>query len=173
LKGPRIDRDRRFWIANSRVIVDGTSRAQCLRGGRMITRILVPTDFSEPAEAALTYARTIARGLGATLHVLHVIEPTSPAAEAELIRAAKVKLARRILPSDKVRFSATREIAAGDPVETIVQSAMERKIDLIVMGIGHVADAVTRNAPCVVMNVPADGRQRIPIEERVPVRATA
>ena len=139
----------------------------------MITRILVPTDFSEPAEAALSYARAVARGLGATLHVLHVIEPTSARDEAELIREAKVKLARRILPSDKARYSATREIAIGNPVDTILQSAKERKIDLIIMGIGHVADAVTRSAPCVVMNVPADGRHRIPIEERVPVRATA
>src|ERR1700752_1891947 len=110
-------------IASSRANSDGTRRAELLRGGRMITRILVPTAFNESAEAALAYARTIARGLGATLHVLHVIEPESPLNEVEQSRRANVKLARRILPSDKVRFSATREIATGDPAATILQSA--------------------------------------------------
>jgi nucleotide-binding universal stress UspA family protein len=35
--------------------------------------ILVATDFSEPADAALNYGRALARQFNATLHVLHVI----------------------------------------------------------------------------------------------------
>src|ERR1700693_3275346 len=37
--------------------------------------ILFATDFSAAAEFALTYAMSIARRAGATVHVVHVIEP--------------------------------------------------------------------------------------------------
>jgi nucleotide-binding universal stress UspA family protein len=37
------------------------------------SRILVPTDFSEAAEAAKLYALMLAEGCGATLHILHVL----------------------------------------------------------------------------------------------------
>ena len=40
----------------------------------MFTRLLVPTDFSPPSDAALAYARTLAGAFGARLHVLHVID---------------------------------------------------------------------------------------------------
>src|SRR5437773_11097583 len=36
--------------------------------------ILVATDFSEAADAALVYGRALARTFGATLHVLHVAD---------------------------------------------------------------------------------------------------
>ena len=41
----------------------------------MITlkNILVATDFSEPAEAALTYGQALARTFNAMLHVVHVV----------------------------------------------------------------------------------------------------
>ena len=36
--------------------------------------ILVATDFGEPADAALTYGRELARTYGATLHVVHIVD---------------------------------------------------------------------------------------------------
>src|SRR6187401_1074375 len=39
-----------------------------------LRRILVATDFGEASNAALNYARELARTFGATLHVLHVAE---------------------------------------------------------------------------------------------------
>ena len=39
-----------------------------------ITRILVPTDFSAPAEGALTYALDLASKLGATVSLVHVFD---------------------------------------------------------------------------------------------------
>ena len=35
--------------------------------------ILVPTDFSQPADAAMAYALTLAQASSATLHVCHVV----------------------------------------------------------------------------------------------------
>ena len=158
----------------------------------MITRILVPTDFSEPSEAALEYARTIARQFGATFHLLHVVEapvvtgpfssemyiPEPPGLVTELIQEAKLRLARRLLPSDKVHYSATKEVIVGLAAKTIVQCAGEQKFDLIVMGthgrtglahmlMGSVAEHVVRSAPCPVLTVRGTGQERIPIEERV------
>ena len=39
-----------------------------------IKNVLVPTDFSEPAVAALAYGRTLAAHFAATLHVVNVVE---------------------------------------------------------------------------------------------------
>ena len=45
-----------------------------------VTTILVPTDFSETADAALAYAKRLAGCLGASLHLLHVFrDPYAPA----------------------------------------------------------------------------------------------
>jgi nucleotide-binding universal stress UspA family protein len=158
----------------------------------MITRILVPTDFSEPSETALSYARMLARQFGASFHLLHVVEapvvtgpfssqmyiPESPGVVNELIQDAKLRLARRLLPSDKVHYKATKEIIVGLAAKTIVQYAAEQKFDLIVMGthgrtgfghflMGSVAEHVVREAPCPVLTVHATGTELIPIEERM------
>jgi nucleotide-binding universal stress UspA family protein len=159
----------------------------------MITRILVATDFSEPSETALSYARILARQFGASFHLLHVLEagvtgafssemyvPESPALMNELIEDAKLKLARRLLPSDKALYKATKEVIVGRAAKTIVQYAAEQKFDLIVMGthgrtglghflVGSVAEHVVRSAACPVLTVHATGTEYIPIEERPPV----
>jgi nucleotide-binding universal stress UspA family protein len=47
------------------------------------TRILVPTDFSPPSEAALAAAKELADRFGASIHLLHVLEdPYSTSAYA-------------------------------------------------------------------------------------------
>src|SRR6187549_4308332 len=45
-------------------------------GGLMarIARIMVPTDFSAPADAALDYARDLARQFGASIDLVHVFD---------------------------------------------------------------------------------------------------
>ena len=144
----------------------------------MFTSILVPTDFSEPSDAALEYARGLAATFGASLHVLHVIEAPfdsaplatdavvgeTPALYAELFERARAALARRVSASDRTRLNATTEIVTGGSDHRIVEYALERGIDLIVMGthgrrgmahllIGSVAEKVVRAAPCAVMTV--------------------
>ena len=146
-----------------------------------ITRILVPTDFSAAADAALDFAKTIAATFGASLHVLHVFEepfvpgafgvdtyaPIPPATQAALLDDAKTRLARRLPLADQARFHGTTEIVNGISAPTIVEYARDNSIDLIVMGthgrtgmahllIGSVAERVVRTAGCPVLTVHQD-----------------
>ena len=41
---------------------------------RGFTRILVPTDFSAPSDAALAAAKELATRFGASLHLVHILE---------------------------------------------------------------------------------------------------
>jgi nucleotide-binding universal stress UspA family protein len=154
----------------------------------MFTRILVPTDFSEPSEAALDYAREMADKFGASLHVLYVFDAPftagpvspevfiadSPAAQAQLFEQARARLQHRVRPSDRVRYRATTEIVTGTSAESIVTYSRERGIDLIVMGthgrsglshllMGSVSEKVLRTAPCPVMTVRRARAVRIPL----------
>jgi nucleotide-binding universal stress UspA family protein len=142
----------------------------------MFTRILVPTDFSQPSDVALDYAREVANKFGASLHLLHVIETPvavmspevgivdSPELRAQLFEDARDRLQRRITPNDRTHHAATTEIVWGTSAHSIVTYATERGMDLIVMGthgrggvahllMGSVAEKVVRHAPCPVMTV--------------------
>jgi nucleotide-binding universal stress UspA family protein len=142
----------------------------------MFARILVPTDFSQPSDAALDYARERAAKFGASLHFLHVIDMPaavmspevgivdSPELRARLFEDASDRLQLRITPNDRTRHAATTEIIWGTSAQGIVNYATDRGMDLIVMGthgrggvahllLGSVAERVVRHAPCPVMTV--------------------
>jgi universal stress protein A len=154
----------------------------------MFTRILVPTDFSEPSDAALEYARGMAARFGATLNLLHVLEapfvtgplgseaftPEVPAVQAELFEQARTRLRHRVLP-DAAGYLTTTEIVAGTSARSILDYARERGVDLIVMGthgrtgmahllMGSVAEKVVRGAHCPVMTVRAAASE-VPVTE--------
>ena len=154
----------------------------------MFNRILVPTDFSEPSDAALDYARRLARRFGASLHLLHVIEPfaaagmvsnemyngTTPGQYELLVKEAQAKFAQRAFPPGREPGKTTTEVMTGRSAQTIVDYASDHGFDLIVMGthgrtglahllMGSVAEHVVRTASCPVMTVR---------EARAPERAT-
>ena len=142
-----------------------------------IQKILVPTDFSQPADAALIYAKELAEKFGAGLQLLHVIAmptyyPMGPEAAAvpmaeltiETEAAARntlEELARGTgLPVDRLRVRTT----VGTPVSEILDTIAEHDIDLIVMGthgrgmvehmlLGSVAERVVRRSPVPVLTV--------------------
>lgn len=133
----------------------------------MFTRLLVPTDFSAPSDAALAHARTLADALGAELHVLHLVENAflhAVVSDPLAIEAAAQKnLNDRLSEDDRSRFRVTAAVEQSDtPAEAIVSYARVHHINLIVMGthgrrgvshalIGSVAEKVVRAAPCPVM----------------------
>ena len=140
-----------------------------------IRTILVPTDFSESADAALAKAFELAEKLGARIHLLHaygippipdamgmgvgvdLLGPIERAASAEL-----TQLAQRYAQRPEY-VGALLEM--GDARDLIVRHAKQLPADLIVMGthgrrgmqhfvLGSVAEGVVRNAPCPVLVVP-------------------
>ncbi len=141
-----------------------------------ITRILYPTDFSEPEAAALAPATTLARLFHAEVIPLHVVEPLPVPAEGyfptgawpaymdETRREAVDQLDRLAGALKAEGVVATSRLAAGPVVSRILNAAKEESADLIAMGthgrtglssvlLGSVADKVVRLATCPVLTV--------------------
>ena len=145
-----------------------------------LNKILVPTDFSEYSNNALSFGCALADRFGAQLHLLHVFEDLIERAKedgftiviAEELQKAqdafKEGLRRKLeaLPDaawgEKIRT--VREMRTGHPFVEIIRYAKENSIDLIVMGthgrtgiphllLGSVAEKVVRKAPCAVLTV--------------------
>ncbi len=140
----------------------------------VITRILVPVDFSEHSDRALRYAETLAESLGASLHLLHVLEmPPMWGTETytvdlgtlldDMTAEATTRMAacKSTVPAT---LSATTSVELGRPGDVTAQCAADTHADLIVMGthgrsglshlmMGSVAERVIRSAPCPVLTV--------------------
>ena len=150
--------------------------------GIRLTKVLVPTDFSEPSATALTYAFALARAFGASMHVLHVVEeplaqgwngfglPALPELRAQVLADAQRQLEEAVPLLARDRQATELVTCLGDPEREIVGFANARNVDLIVMGthgrggmahllLGSVAEKVVRAAPCPVLTVrhPARG----------------
>ena len=142
-----------------------------------ITRILVPTDFSEPADAALDYAVDLSKTLGAQISLVHVFDeipaatlsfdlymPLSAEARDEVLSTVRRRLAERVERSG--RPDVTSDVLVGGTARAIVDAARNHHADLIVMGthgrlgvahllLGSVAERVVRTAECPVLTVRA------------------
>jgi len=102
-------------------------------------KILVPIDFEEASDIALTYGRNLAKAFGAELHVLHVMEnqflrltfKSAAAVEAGIAN----RVAERLTPEDRTSLRAVTALRMSDvPSDEIIQYAKLEGIDLIVMG---------------------------------------
>jgi nucleotide-binding universal stress UspA family protein len=135
-----------------------------------IKNILFLTDFSEPSEAALPFATSIARGYRARVYALHVFTPDPN------VCAAPPKLAIAAIETGEQTAKARIESQlAGLEHETIVdwsidlwdavrKTIKEKNIDLIVMGthgrtgadkffMGSVAEEIFRRSPVPVLTI--------------------
>ena len=136
--------------------------------------ILVPIDFSESSEKALTAACALAAKTEARVHLLHAyVIPVEPAALAPNIseqyieqfvgesKAQLKELASKLCPGAEV---GPFLVESGDPREVITAEAKRLHAEVIVMGthgrrgisralIGSVAESVVRTAPCSVLVV--------------------
>jgi nucleotide-binding universal stress UspA family protein len=143
-----------------------------------ITRILVPTDFSATADAALEYACALATRLGASLELLHVIDEEylggTLASELYVPEAANLRetlrqegeqlLSELVTSRNRDHLAIDTAVVVGRSFRTIVDEAVATKADLIVMGthgrtgiahllLGSVAERVVRTAACPVLTV--------------------
>ena len=134
----------------------------------MFARILVPTDFSAPSEAALACARTMADKFDAALHLLHIAENPFLRAVSGDRRSREEAPARwlqdRLTEADRRRGAVTIVKESDEPASEILRYAESNNINLIVMGthgrtglaraaLGSVAETVVRAAPCPVLTV--------------------
>lgn len=149
-----------------------------------ITRILFATDFSENSRWALTYALSFARRYGATLYILHVVQPPSYplGMYAEISFDAMDEFSRSMAEAAEKEMQHLRETELGDftnyetliitgtPFLEIIKTAREKEVDLIVLGthgrtgfdhvlFGSTAEKVVRKAPCPVLSVRLPGKE--------------
>ena len=136
------------------------------------TDILVPTDYSDPANAALRVAARMAHAARGRLLVAHMLPPVYTMAEfpilpvdAEWIAEERTRLEKHVreqLEPDAPSFGV--EVLVDTPFLGIVRLAAERKVDLVVIGthgrsglkrlaLGSVAERVVRFAPCPVLTI--------------------
>ena len=132
-----------------------------------LSKILVPTDFSQHSANAVRYGAELAAKFGADLHLLHCVEQTpilygeggawiSPETIVELQAAADKQLQE--VPVDVDGVNVIRKCVDGHPFVEVIRYAKSEETDLIVMGthgrgaiahllLGSVAEKVVRKAP--------------------------
>jgi len=146
-----------------------------------ITKILCPTDFSEPSYKALEAANEMAKHFNAEIILIHILSPVLVYPSASLTpgmtrmpdisdverddmayKSLSMTLEEKVSEGIKARSI----MAKGNPAEEIVRSAKDEKIDLIIIGthgftgwrhmlLGSVAEKVVRLAHCPVLTIPA------------------
>ena len=146
---------------------------------RTFQNILFCTDFSEHADFAFDFALGLAaRAPGAALHLLHVLpEPAAQfwrgyVSEVENVEEkARGEIAARFAScQDRAGATALQTaVCFGKPAEEIVAHAKSAGIDLILLGrrvqgslfSGKTLSHVAKHAPCPVLVVPLDFKNRV------------
>lgn len=134
-----------------------------------LKHILVAVDFEETSDAALAYARSLAKKYGAQLHLMHVMENLflRPMANdpRDIEAGISRRLADRLTEEQRHDVDAVQVLRKSDaPADELVKYAAEQPIDLIVIGthgrsgvahllMGSVAEKVVRSSPCPVLIV--------------------
>ncbi len=151
-------------------------------------RLLVPVDFSTPAENALRYAAELAGQSGGSLIILHVVpvdygwlgigREESRDLDKTLQRQAAERLGALADAHVRQNVPVDIEIRIGQPADQIVAAARESKCDAIVLSthglsgldrylIGSVADRVARLASCPIFLIPS-AKRSVSREEKRP-----
>ncbi len=163
----------------NRLVEDPVDAASAIE----VTRILVPTDFSDDARAGLRMGLELAVGFGAELHLLHVVDSRSGDALEPLLGDRQENV-RNLLGHAQTKGKAVlaREVAAlgpgaddvsthehvrlGTPSHEIEELVRGGDVDLVVMGsrgrtgvgdflLGSTAERVSRACPVPVLTVRA------------------
>jgi nucleotide-binding universal stress UspA family protein len=155
-----------------------------------IGRIVVPIDLSAPSLDALEYATHFAKQIGASVTILHVMEPVAYGLDFSLTHAResqrqrdylenRLKVLSSILTAQGLKNDYV--LKPGLPLDAIVTFVQQHEIDLIIMGthgrrglshllLGSIAEAMLRHAPCPVLTVRAphfgpDHERVVPLSE--------
>lgn len=145
-------------------------------------KILVPTDFSKPAQIATEVAADIARKSGASVILLHVVEEARGGSfnvsgqvaddsdfedrlfTMRLIDKSRKQLEKAVLDPKMADVKVDGELRVGNPFHGMNTIISEHKVDLVVMGtaghsqleqmiIGSNTEKVVRHSKCPVLTV--------------------
>lgn len=145
-------------------------------------KILVPTDFSKPAQIAIDVATDIAKKANSQLILLHVVEEASGTSfnitgevdvsggwedklfTMKLIERAKKQMAKVFEEVKATGVKVKQELRLGTAFHGMRDIIAEQKVDLVVMGsaghakleemiIGTNTEKVVRHAKCPVLTV--------------------
>ena len=149
----------------------------------MIETILVPTDGSDHAKAAVTLAADLSQKYGAKVIVLHVMKVLGSERIPDELRAYQEVEHVRVTERDMLKKVANEIVAGakalahenqaaeietlievGDPAASILKAADSRNVDLIVMGsrglsdlkgllMGSVSHKVSQLSACACLTV--------------------
>jgi nucleotide-binding universal stress UspA family protein len=133
----------------------------------IIHRILVPVTGKDTDEETIRTACWIANRDKSKLYVLYVITikrslPLEAEIESETRRAEEILIRMEKIAEDEDYVIETDLLQAREVAPTIIEQAVDRKVDLILLGIqpqtrfgqfnlGSIVPYVLRNAPCRVM----------------------
>lgn len=169
--------------AEARIVVTGkdghghaTVPATAMTPRRLgLKKILVPVDFSEPSRKAMHYARVFAEQFGASVLLVHVVEPLAyppdfavvPIIPPDVEEARTREIQRQL--EDMARgvgggVAVAAKVLSGRPWQGVVEEAKAWDADLIVVSthgftgfkhalLGSVAEKIVRHAPCPVLVV--------------------
>jgi len=142
-----------------------------------VSKILYPTDFSDPSACALSYAAEMAKKFGAELVMLHVLldesqmvsfylpQLTVQNLSKDMEEGARAKMEEFISGTDALDgIEYTCEMVKGIADDEIIKFSKENRIDMIVIGthgrtglehviFGSTAEKVVRSASCPVLTV--------------------
>lgn len=144
--------------------------------GLMYDAILLPTDGSAGARAAIETAAAHAERFGAVLHALYVVDERFVEDEYDMVVERAESRAETAL--DEVgdivgdRAAVEKHLRRGTPHEQILDAVDDYGVDLVVMGthgrtgldrfvhLGSVTERVVRHAPVPVVTVPLASKTR-------------
>jgi nucleotide-binding universal stress UspA family protein len=143
-----------------------------------LSRIVVPVDFSESSELALSFARDLARKFGAALHLVHVVEDADAPmrlAQTGSQRRAGDRLRAMLTAEDRDLRARCAVVSSGLPAFAIVEYAKNVNAGAIVIAmrdgaappgpfLGFATERILRTAPCPVF-VLRDREHRAPSME--------
>jgi nucleotide-binding universal stress UspA family protein len=147
-----------------------------------IKTILLPTDFSQGARAAMDYAISLAQDYKAKLILIYVIQDISIAewyipssiSAADLVEDMQKSANREMEKWGAETGTKVKDleklIVRGVPFVEIIRTAKEKNADMIVIGthgrtgidhmlFGSTAEKVVRKSPCPVLTVRMAGKE--------------
>jgi nucleotide-binding universal stress UspA family protein len=131
-------------------------------------------DFSKITDILVNYSTSMAGKLSSAIHFIHAVTfPTGDAMigapfaveyEGKILADAQAKMSNLLTDNSERAPGCTGEVIVGDPVDKIIETAREKKADLIIISthgykglekilLGSVAGRVLKRAPCPVLTI--------------------